>query len=96
MNKGKIIKDLKERNDKLSNQYRLRDIRCVHLEQENTKLRIQISAREEVVKELEDRINKIEHYINCHAIDFDDGRWCLELTEMQLNELIDVIKGRKE
>ena len=32
MNKDKIIKDLKERNDKLSNQYRLRDIRCITLE----------------------------------------------------------------
>lgn len=39
MNKDKIIKDLKERNDKLSNQYRLRDIRCVHLEMENAKLK---------------------------------------------------------
>lgn len=39
MNKDKIIKDLKERNDKLSNQYRLRDIRCVHLEIENADLK---------------------------------------------------------
>lgn len=29
----KIVKDLKERNDKLNHQYRLRDIRCVTLEQ---------------------------------------------------------------
>lgn len=39
MNKDKIIKDLKERNDKLANQYRLRDIRCVHLERENERLK---------------------------------------------------------
>ena len=39
MNKDKSIKDLKERNDKLANQYRLRDIRCVHLEHENNKLK---------------------------------------------------------
>lgn len=30
---NKIIKDLKERNDKLNNQYRSRDIRCVALEE---------------------------------------------------------------
>ena len=42
MNKDKIIKDLKERNEKLSNQYRLRDIRCVHLEMENVELKEKI------------------------------------------------------
>ena len=53
---NKIIKDLKERNGKLVNQYRDRDIRCVSLErqleklqQENLELRIQVSAREEVI-----------------------------------------------
>ena len=39
MNYKKVIKDLKERNDKLQEQYRLRDIRCVHLEQENQELK---------------------------------------------------------
>lgn len=33
-------------------------------------------------------IRKIEHFINCHATDFDDGRWCLELTEIELKELL--------
>ena len=40
MNKDKIIKDLKERNSKLKEQYELRDIRCCHLEQEIEKLKI--------------------------------------------------------
>ena len=62
---NKIIKDLKERNDKLVNQYRDRDIRCVSLErqleklqQENLELRIQVSAREEVIDKAKELINK--------------------------------------
>lgn len=33
MNKDKAIKDLRKRNDKLFDQYRLRDFRCITLEQ---------------------------------------------------------------
>lgn len=62
---NKIIKDLKERNGKLVNQYRDRDIRCVSLErqleklqQENLDLRIQVSAREEVIDKAKELINK--------------------------------------
>ena len=40
----KIIKDLKERNDQLANQYRLRDIRCINLENENQRLKQQING----------------------------------------------------
>ena len=50
MNKDKIIKDLKERNEKLSNQYRLRDIRCVHLEMENADLQQRIDKAIEILK----------------------------------------------
>ncbi len=63
--RNKIIKDLKERNEKLVNQYRDRDIRCVSLErqleklqQENLDLRIQVSAREEVIDKAKELINK--------------------------------------
>lgn len=48
MNKDKIIKDLKERNEKLSNQYRLRDIRCIHLEKENTDLQEKLAVVNEM------------------------------------------------
>ena len=48
MNKDKIIKDLKERNEKLSNQYRLRDIRCVHLEMENADLQEKLAVVNEM------------------------------------------------
>lgn len=44
MNKDKIIKDLKKRNDKLAEQYRLRDIRCVHLEIENQSLQAEVKT----------------------------------------------------
>ena len=37
MNKDKVIKDLKERNDKLKNQYQLQEIRLFHLEYVNQK-----------------------------------------------------------
>lgn len=62
---NKIIKDLKERNEKLVNQYRDRDIRCVSLErqleklqQENLEPRIQVSAREEVANKYKEVIDK--------------------------------------
>ena len=62
---NKIIKDLKERNEKLVNQYRDKDIRCVSLErqleklqQENLKLKIQVSAREEVANKYKEVIDK--------------------------------------
>lgn len=48
MNKDKIIKDLKERNEKLSNQYRLRDIRCIHLEMENADLQEKLAVVNEM------------------------------------------------
>lgn len=69
--RNKIIKDLKERNDKLVNQYRDRDIRCVSLErqldklrQENLELRIQVSAREEVANKYKAVIDKAKELIN--------------------------------
>ena len=41
---------------------------------------------------LKDKLNKIEHFIDSHATDFDDGRWNLELTEIELLELQKIIK----
>ena len=38
MNKDKIIKDLKKRNDSLKMQYEYRNIRCINLENENQRL----------------------------------------------------------
>ena len=50
MNYNKVIKDLKERNDKLQEQYRLKDIRCIHLEYENEMLKNDFEAQHELTK----------------------------------------------
>ena len=50
MNYNKVIKDLKERNDKLQEQYRLRDIRCIHLEYENEMLKNDFETQHELTK----------------------------------------------
>lgn len=50
MNYKKVIKDLKERNDKLQEQYRLRDIRCIHLEYENEMLKSDFEAQHELTE----------------------------------------------
>lgn len=50
MNYNKVIKDLKQRNDKLQEQYRLRDIRCIHLEYENEMLKSDFEAQHELTK----------------------------------------------
>lgn len=93
---NKIIKDLKERNDKLVNQYRDRDIRCVSLErqleklqQENLDLRIQVSAREEVANKYKEAIDKAVEYIEKHLT--DNGRF-LMLNEWQVPDLLRILK----
>ena len=63
MNKDKIIKDLKERNDKLSNQYRLRDIRCVHLEMENADLQQRIDNAKRYCEEQKTKMYKSRNKI---------------------------------
>ncbi len=50
MNKDKIIKDLKKRNDSLKMQYEYRNIRCICLENENKRLL-------EENEQLKDKIN---------------------------------------
>lgn len=71
MNYNKVIKDLKERNDKLQEQYRLRDIRCIHLEYENEMLKSDFEAQHELTKKyaeknkrLKDNWNKLKEYLN--------------------------------
>lgn len=50
MNYNKVIKNLKERNDILQEQYRLRDIKCIHLEYENEMLKSDFEAQHELTK----------------------------------------------
>lgn len=70
MNYKKVIKDLKERNDKLQEQYRLRDIRCIHLEYENEMLKSDFEAQHELTekyaeenKQLKDNWNMLKELV---------------------------------
>lgn len=54
---NKKIKDLKERNDKLNNQYRARDIRCVALEK-------RVADLEKENQELKKQLEEINNFIN--------------------------------
>lgn len=79
---SKIIKDLKERNDKLVNQYRDRDIRCVSLERQLDKLK-------EENKKMKEVIDKAVEYIEKHLT--DNGRF-LMLNEWQVPDLLRILK----
>ena len=89
MNKDKIIKDLKERNEKLSNQYRLRDIRCVHLESEN--------------EDLQQRIDKAIEYIKIYrSYENIDGKDYLKSRDeigslglFQVDGLLEILGGKE-
>ena len=74
MNYKKVIKDLKERNDKLQEQYRLRDIRCIHLEYENEMLKSDFEAQHELTekyaeenKQLKDNWNNLKKIAKMHS-----------------------------
>ena len=86
MNKDKIIKDLKERNDKLANQYRLRDIRCVHLEIENERLQQENKQLKEENQKLYERLFKARKMI------FDNYG---VLDKYQIEMLEDILKGEE-
>ena len=98
MNYKKVIKDLKERNDKLKEQYILRDIRCIHLEYENEMLKSDFEAQHELTKNyaeenkrLKDNWNKLKEYLHNVDVVIDygenyDGRF------INYDELIDKIQ----
>ena len=68
MNYNKVIKDLKERNDKLQEQYRLRDIRCIHLEYENEMLKSDFKAQHELTKKYAEESKELKQkYLNAVA-----------------------------
>ena len=82
MNYNKAIKDLKERNDKLQEQYRLRDIRCIHLEYENEMLKSDFEAQHELTKK--------------YAEENKDLRKQLEAIDEQANYLRRSIERKEE
>ena len=82
MNYKKVIKDLKERNDKLQEQYRVRDMRCIHLEYENEMLKSDFKAQHELTKkyaeenkQLKYNWNKLKQYIPCTIISIPFVFW---------------------
>lgn len=87
MNYKKVIKDLKERNDSLAHQYRLRDIRCIHLEYENKMLKSDFEAQHELTKkyvkenkELKEDISFCLHSIKQEKEMSTDSRTRNEMT----------------
>ena len=105
MNKDKIIKDLKERNDSLNNQYRLRDIRCVCLEnkvQEQEKEIERLKAREKeciehyqvalkYANEMEERTIKAMHFVDqVLGYHLNSG---YEQLDKDVNELYGILMG---
>ena len=61
MNKDKIIKDLKKRNDSLKMQYEYINIRCIHLEKENERLQ---QENQQLKKQKDDVVEYIKHAQN--------------------------------
>lgn len=81
---NKIIKDLKERNDKLVNQYRDRDIRCVSLErqldelkEENQSLRKQLDYLRsgEYLNQLKFEVSMLEDLVDNNEVSEEDKRF---------------------
>lgn len=58
MNKDKIIKDLKKRNDSLKMQYEYRNIRCISLERENQRL---LEENQQLKKQKDDVVEYIKN-----------------------------------
>jgi len=100
MNYKKVIKGLKERNDKLKEQYILRDIRCIHLEYENEMLKSDFEAQHELTKNyaeenkrLKDNWNKLKEWVNKHydyymnEEDYIGGRLCFTDMKNKMQEL---------
>ena len=81
---NKIIKDLKERNEKLVNQYRDRDIRCVSLErqldelkEENQSLRKQLDYLRsgEYLNQLKFEVSMLEDLVDNNEVSEEDKRF---------------------
>lgn len=99
MNYNKVIKDLKERNNKLQEQYRLRDIRCIHLEYENEMLKGDFEAQHELTKkyakenqELKKQLEEINKMIEkCGFVNIEQVmlNYCGLLTQQK--EFIDYL-----
>ena len=68
MNYNKVIKDLKERNNNLQEQYRLRDIRCIHLEYENEMLKSDFETQHELTKKYAEENQQLKESLHQASI----------------------------
>lgn len=94
MNYKKVIKDLKERNDKLQEQYRLRDIRCIHLEYENEMLKGDFEAQHELTKKYVKENKELKEVID-KAIEYilkETKSMPVNGCTIRLKELLDILK----
>ena len=89
MNYNKVIKDLKERNNNLQEQYRLRDIRCIHLEYENEMLKNDFEAQHELTKKYAEENQELKIQLEESKNDLDDlfNQKQFYFKNMQLNQL---------
>lgn len=99
MNYKKVIKDLKERNNKLQEQYRLRDIRCIHLEYENEMLKGDFEAQHELTKKYAKENQELKRQLHEASIQIQEliekDIWCPSNCE-KLKKLQQENKKQKE
>ena len=84
----KIIKDLKERNDKLSSQYRDRDFRCIYLEKRIDRAIEYLTSYEAIEK-----IQQCDHSKNNEDLDYTTIH---EMTRRYLevhDKLLHILEG---
>lgn len=89
MNKDKIIKDLKKRNDSLKMQYEYRNIRCIHLEKENERLQQENQQLKKQKDDVVEYIKKDWYSKNTRDINrIVIGDWRIDILRM-LGEIDD-------
>ena len=88
MSEDKVIKDLKERNNSLSNQFRLRDIRVNCLEHQNIEKNKEIERLHSIIKEVREYIEEHTKYKNYGYI--DQKQWLDKYFDLRnLKEILD-------
>ena len=99
MNYNKVIKDLKERNNNLQEQYRLRDIRCIHLEYENEMLKSDFETQHELTKkyatEKENQQKEFIEMLEKEILDSKAGSSQQYYTKEHLRLFKEIIGGKE-
>ena len=90
---GELIKNKIEQNNLMFEAFK--EQKYNELLKENQKLKIEISARETVCDELQNRINKAVEYIESSALEINTRDYGM-LTVCNSDNLLDLLKGDKE